>query len=99
MLVSVICTIIILVFYFLGMSQVALILGGILWCCYGFVYEKKIWDWFFHDHLRDRIASILIVLMAMIATYVCVYACYGIVCLYLTVFQCLFYSVWKLVFK
>lgn len=95
MLISAISIIIILLCHFLGMSQAALILGGILWCCYGFVYEKKIWDWFFCDHLRDRIASMLLVLMAMIAAYVCVYACYSTVCLHLAVFQCLLYSGWK----
>ena len=99
MLISVISIIIILVLYFLGMRQAALILSGIIWCCYGFVYEKKIWDRFFCDHLRDRIASILIVLMAMVTVYVCVYACYGTVCLYLTVFQCVFYYGWKLLVK
>lgn len=37
----------------------------------------------------------LLILMAMIAVYVCVYACYGTVCLHPTVFQCLVYSGWK----
>lgn len=90
-----ILNVIMLMCYLLGMTNICLLLGGVIWSCFSYIYEKKIWACFFCEHLQDRIASGLLVLMAMVTLYICVYSKVGVSCITWSTSECLFYQMWK----
>lgn len=84
-----------LIFYISKNLTVALFLGGIIWISLSFIYEKKIWSIFFREHLRDRIASYLLVFMYMVLVYIYIYSKVGISCIIISILECLFYQSWR----
>lgn len=60
---------------------VAVLLAGFLWFIFGFSVEKKVWLYYFCNHLRDRLASMLIVSFFMVGSYLVIYDKYGNICI------------------
>ena len=86
---------ILLIFYSEKNIGSTLFVGGIIWSSLSFIYERKIWIEIFYEYLRDRIASQLLVFMAMVSIYVCMYAKVGVSCIVFPIVQCLLYQGWR----
>lgn len=90
-----ILNVIMILCYLLHMTNIMLLLGGVIWSCFSYIYEKKIWVYFFSEYLQDRIASGLVVVMAMVTIYFCLYANVGVSCIVCSTLECLCYQMWK----
>lgn len=83
-----------LLFYLANMRNASIFLGGVIWSSFSYIYERIIWTNFFSEYLRDRVASGFLVLMVMIATYVCIYSKFGVACIICPTLECLAYQMW-----
>ncbi len=75
--------IIFLIFLCIFFRQIHLaeVFAGLLWFTIGFSVEKKIWIYYFCNHLQDRIASIFLVSLAMLEIYFLLWFKIGSICI------------------
>jgi hypothetical protein len=90
-----IMNIIMILCYIMSMTYAMFFLGGLIWSCFSYIYEKTIWTYFFRQHLQDRIASGFLVLSAMVCIYICIYVKVGVSCITFSTSECLVYQMWK----
>lgn len=85
--------IIFLIFLCIFFRQIHLaeVFAGLLWFTIGFSVEKKIWIYYFRNHLEDRVASIFLVSFVMLEIYFYLWFKFGSICIiFVLLFQITF---------